>query len=190
MNLAKEKYFKEGASTNLAEIKKLANLLLNTRFDIDIYSFKEPFVFIPALAGWKFEFNTRKGAAGLCAYKKKTIYISKWLLEQNLEKAEEFENTLRHELAHAIDFEMREKSDHGRVWKAVAREVLCSAERCFKGIDTSKATSKYTLTCPVCDKKNAGHKKRKKKTACGDCCRTYNFGRYSEKYVLIVTQNY
>lgn len=190
-DLAKEKYYEEGSSTTLAEVKKLANKLLNTRFDIGIYRGQIPYTVVLAMAEWKFEFNTRKNSAGLCRKRTKTIYISTWLLEQNLDKGLEWENTLRHELAHAIDFEMRGKSDHGRVWQAIAREVLCTAERCINGLTTTDKASKYTLTCPNCSKESASHKKKKNKnSACGDCCTEYNYGRYSKKYALVQTQNY
>lgn len=190
MNLAKEKYYEEGASTTLAEVKELANELLNTRFDIGIYRGQIPYTVTLALAGWTFEFNTRKRSVGRCNSTVKTIQISTWFLEQNLDKGTEWENTLRHELAHAIDCEMRGKSDHGRVWQAIAREVLCTAERCADGLTTTDKPSKYTLTCPNCGEETASHKKKRSNSACSICCNKYNFGKFSPKYIVVQTQNY
>ena len=190
-NLTKELQYKNGDATTKREILELANRLLATEWTIDIYRHASAKTYRLDRKGWTFEFNSRKRAAGLCAPGKKVIYISEYLLMQNLNKALEFENTLRHELAHAIDFEMRGTSDHSRVWKAVAREVLCTAERCFTSeqiADTRQ--TKYTLICDTCKKKSPSHKIKKRKSACGDCCNEHNNGRFSDKYVLRQVQNW
>ena len=190
-DLTKEMYFAENGLTTAKEIEKLANDLLNETWKVDIYRFQDTNVINLALIGWKFEFNTRKRAAGLCSKNDKTIYISKWLLDQNLHKSLEFENTLRHELAHALDFEIRGMSNHDKVWKFIARQVLCTAERCFTSEQIGVTeTTKYTLICDTCGKKQPRHKTIKRKTACGKCCNEHNFGRYSDKYLLRLVQNY
>lgn len=190
-DLTKQMYFAEGQATTLREIQELAIAMLKTTWKIDIYRFQGASLINLFDLGWRFEFNDRKRAAGLCSFRSKTIYISKWLLEQNLNKGLEFENTLRHEIAHALDFKMRGTSDHSKVWKAVARVVLCTAERCYTSEQISiTATTKYTLVCDTCNKKTPSHKVKKRKTACGKCCNEHNFGRYSEKYVLRQVQNY
>lgn len=190
-DLKEEMYFEKNSITTLSEIKELANLLLNENWFIDIYRFQYGKTFNLSDKGWKFEFNDRKRAAGLCSLREKIIYISEWLLNQNLNKSREFENTLRHELAHAIDFEMRGKSDHSDIWKAIAKKVLCTAERCFTHdqIGITEKT-KYTLVCDICKKETPSHKVKKKQSACGKCCKEHNFGRYSDKYVLRQVQNF
>jgi predicted SprT family Zn-dependent metalloprotease len=188
-DLTKEMYFKENSETTLEEIKELAAKLLETTWTIEIFRWKDAETFTLSNKGWKFEFNNRKRAAGLCSYRKKTIYVSKYLLEQNLDKSLEFENTLRHELAHAIDFEMRGTSDHSKVWKAVAREVLCTAERCYStDVIQTKVQTKYTVVCDTCGKEKAGHKRGN--SACGVCCKKYNGGKYDEKYALRYVKNF
>lgn len=190
-DLTKQMYFAENGLTTAKDIEKLANDLLNETWKIETYRFQDAKMINLAFIGWKFEFNTRKRAAGLCSKGKKTIYISKWLLDQNLHKSLEFENTLRHEIAHALEFEIRGASDHGRLWKFIARQVLCTAERCFTSEQIGVTeTTKYTLICDTCGKKQPRHKVMKKQMACGKCCRELNFGRYSEKYVLRQVQNY
>lgn len=191
-DLTREMNFAENRLTTAREIEKLANDLLNTNWTIDIFRHQAPRVINLALIGWKFEFNTRKRAAGLCSKREKTIYVSKWLLAQNLNKSLEFENTLRHELAHALDFEIRGTSDHGKVWKAIARKVLCTAERCFTSEQISvTATTKYTLVCDTCNKEIKMHKiNTTRPRACASCCNEHNFGRFSEKYIFRQVQNY
>jgi len=190
-DLRKEKVFMDNTQTTTKEIRDIADRLLSLTWTVDIYRSREPFVINLQKKGWTFEYNTRKRAAGLCNAAKKKIYISKWLLEQNLHKSAEFENTVRHELAHALDFEMRGTSDHSRVWKAIAKKVLCSAERCYTAdqIATTK-TTKYTLICDSCGKEKASHKVVKVARACGTCCKSKNFGRFSSEYIIRQVKNY
>jgi predicted SprT family Zn-dependent metalloprotease len=102
-----------------------------------------------------------------------------------------FENTIRHEIAHAIEFEVRGTSDHGNLWKLIARQVLCNAERCYKINEVSiTSPTKYTLICDNCGVERPSHKKKKRKSACGKCCNTYNGGRFTEKFLLRQVQNY
>jgi predicted SprT family Zn-dependent metalloprotease len=190
-DLTKEVYFTDNRLTTAIEIEKLANELLAITWTIDIYRFQDAKVVNLLDLGWRFEFNTRKIAAGLCSKRKKTIYISKWLFDQNPHKSLEFENVLRHELAHALDFEIRGKSDHGKVWKLIARKVLCTAERCSTSEQIGvTATTKYTLICDTCNKEQPSHKRLKNSVACGECCKEHNRGRYDVKYVLRQVQNY
>jgi predicted SprT family Zn-dependent metalloprotease len=190
-DLTTEMHFEENCETTFGELERLANRLLETTWTIDIYRHKDASVINLKDLGWTFEYNTRKRAAGLCNYRNKTIYLSKYLVSQNLNKALEFENTLRHELAHALDNAMGGRNHHNRVWKAIARKVLCTAERCYKTEDIGDTQSKYTLVCENgCGKKQPSHKKKKRISACGDCCRNYNGGRYTEKYALTQIQNY
>ncbi|MES2589742.1 MAG: SprT-like domain-containing protein [Bacteroidota bacterium] len=190
-DLTKEMYFLKEQGTSLKEIEQLANELLATTWKIDIFRQQAPREINLKSLSWKFEFNSRKRAAGLCSKNEKTIYISRWLLEQNLSKGLEFEDTLRHEIAHANDFEIRGTSDHGRVWKLIARQVLCTAERCFKSEQISVTeTTKYTLICDSCGTQSPRHKATKKKGACVKCCNAHNGGRFSERFLIRQIQNY
>jgi len=188
-DLTKEMYFNGNSETTPREINKLANDIISSTWEINIYRGRTSKINLKD-SGWKFEFNSRKRAAGLCDPRNKTIYISKYLLSQNLNKGLEFENTIRHELAHAIDFEMRGTSDHGRIWKAIAREVLCTAKRCYTNSEIADKKSKYTLVCGNCKKETPSHKIKKRQAACGSCCNTYNYGRFSSDYILEQIKNY
>jgi predicted SprT family Zn-dependent metalloprotease len=190
-DLTKEMYFAENRLTTLEEMKALALALLATTWKINIFRFQPESVINLMDKGWTFEFNTRKRAAGLCNYRYKKIYLSEWLLKQNLDKSLEFENTLRHEIAHALDFEMGGRNKHNHIWKAIAKKVLCTAERCYSSdVIQTKVETKYTLVCNTCEKESPRHKKPKREVACGACCNEYNRGKYSDKYKLRVVQNY
>ena len=190
--LTKQLYFQDKDTTSLRELKELANLLLNVTWNITNVRRYEPNQDINlAKLGWTFEFNQRKRALGLCSSRNKKIYLSEWLCRQNFENAKKLEDTIRHEIAHAIDYTQRRTSDHSRRWVAVALQVLSNGERCYTEKDIQvKVKTKYTLTCPNCEKEMPSHKVKRSKSACRNCCNEHNYGRYSEKYVLIQTQNY
>ncbi len=180
-DLTKELYFAENRLTTAEEIKSLAIELLNTTWTIDLYRFQDAKVINLLDLGWCFEFNDRKRAAGLCSLRNKTIYISQWLFSQNPDKSLEFENTLRHEVAHAIDFEIRKTSNHDKVWKFIARTILCDGERCYSNkVIQTKVKTKYTLVCVEegCDYTRPSHKARPKNAISQPCCTNcYNAGK-------------
>lgn len=92
----------------------------------------------PALAAWTFLINKNKRRFGVCRYKKMTVEISEFLLD-DLEKAKE---TLRHEAAHAL---AGYSAAHGPVWKKKALELGCSPTAC--GSSTAQAPPKFLGTC-------------------------------------------
>jgi len=173
-DLTKEMHFAESDQlTTITEIERLANRLLDTTWTINIYRNKPSQEINLSLLGWKFEFNNRKRAAGLCSYREKTIAVSMYLLKQNLDQGLSWENTLRHELAHAVDGAIGGRNHHNRIWKAIAREVLCNAERCYSSdVIKTTETTKYTMVCSDddCDYQRASHKKRKVNARSTPCC--------------------
>ena len=76
-------------------------------------------------AGWRFGFETTASRAAVCRHRDKTIAMS---LSYALRAPwHEIVATLLHEIAHAI---VGPHHKHDRVWKAKAREIGCTAERC------------------------------------------------------------
>lgn len=67
--------------------------------------------------GWKFGWNYRKRAYGLCSYVAKEISLSKHLTPG--ESVESIRHTILHEIAHA----MCPGAKHGPVWKMKCREL-------------------------------------------------------------------
>lgn len=67
--------------------------------------------------GWKFAWNNRKRAFGLCSYRKKEIQLSIFLSET--EPFDSVCDTILHEIAHALT----PGAGHGPAWKAVARRI-------------------------------------------------------------------
>jgi len=80
-------------------------------------------------AGWRFAFNNRKRALGLCSYTKRTIYLSSYFLPRIPE--DELVDTILHEIAHALDLIRHGRcSGHGVKWQAIAREIGAKPLRC------------------------------------------------------------
>ena len=98
----------------LAEIEDHAHRLLQTH---ELQSGLSP--------GWRFGFETTANRAGVCRHRDKTIGMTvSYALRAPWH---EIVDTLLHEIAHAI---VGPKHKHNRVWKAKAREIGCTAERC------------------------------------------------------------
>jgi predicted SprT family Zn-dependent metalloprotease len=157
--------------------------------------------------GWEINYNNAKTSAGKCkrkatrnrytgeiTVKSKTVELSNHLLRQNLEegKASEWEETIRHELAHAVDIELRGKSNHDRTWKAVANAMLSTGRVTFSSDDLKDVKlSRYTLKCVEddCNFTSPSHKKRKENAKTYPCCQTcYDNGKGYKR--LLQVQNY
>lgn len=191
-DLTKEMYYQKDQVTSLKELGELAVKLLNVTWNITpYYRYQENQNINLASLGWRFEFNNTKRALGLCSSREKKIFLSEWLCRQNLQNSLQLEDTIRHEIAHAIDYVQRGTSDHSRRWVSVALQVLCNGERCYTSEQIQVTVkTKYTLKCPKCEVERPSHKAKKRLSACGACCKKYNGGRYSTEFILIQTQNY
>jgi predicted SprT family Zn-dependent metalloprotease len=93
------------------------------------------------LALWSFAFDNAKRRCGACHYHKRTITLSRYYVSMNA--APEVEDTILHEIAHAI---AGSKAGHGYEWQAVARRIGARPQRCA---DNSVAMPKapWKITC-------------------------------------------
>ena len=181
IDLRKEYWYKKEDSTDKESIETLANLLLDTDwlFGCDYINLAD--------LGWTFVWDNRKTKAGGCMGRKKQICLSLFLFEQNTDKALGWEDTIRHEIAHAIDHTNRGYNNHDRYWKAVALSVLAAPSSMWKGVLNSK--HKYKQMCPNCERVSYRHRLSSRRPACSSCCQKHNRGRWSEKYVLKTYRN-
>jgi predicted SprT family Zn-dependent metalloprotease len=171
----------------LRDVERYANELLAKTFTINVMGYIETKVSAKDL-GYRFQFDSAKRRFGVCRYTRRIIGLSKPLVEMNLDNFKEINDTILHEIAHAIAYyiDRYEGKGHGWLWREVAMSIGCNGERCYKGSDINEPTSKYSLECPSCDRKRPMHRKPKKTYACGKCCTN----GYDEKYKMIVKQNY
>lgn len=129
---------------------------------------------------WKFQWNSRKKAFGICNFKEKTIELSSYLWPAISE--EEQKDTVKHELAHALDFLQRGYSDHGRQWKIWAMRLGAKPMACAKiAISIEEVQpSKYISICPN-GHSFPSHRLRKRRTSCIQC----NPHQFDERFVLV-----
>lgn len=124
--------------------------------------------------GWTFIWGNKKRAFGTCRYRPRTIELSLYLLPTIHD--EEAEDTIRHEIAHALDFEDRGTSDHSWRWKAWAVKVGANPERCGKHTNEEAREaiaykSKYRFECSTCGHVRASHRRQPshRRTSCEKC---------------------
>jgi predicted SprT family Zn-dependent metalloprotease len=135
-----------------------------------------------SLKGWKFGWNNRKQALGLCRIREKRIELSAFLFD--LVTEDEIKDTVKHELAHALDAEERGYSDHGPNWQRWAIRVGARPVRCSKTPEDKmhearkKETAKWMLRCPNGHVEYA-YRRTNTRSSCGKCCP----GRFNEAFL-------
>ena len=187
--------------TTLKDVERLALELMNSQWDFEDLHGGPRSINIMKDLDYKFEFDNSKRRFGCCcvfrsspwADVRRWISLSKPLCSINLDKLQtKIKDTILHEIAHALAIHVNPSAPaHGRLWEHIAKQIGCDGRRCYNDeeINTIQET-KYTLSCPVCDYTRGMHKRPKRDRACNVCCTKHNFGRYSEKYKLIIKQNY
>lgn len=80
------------------------------------------------LDGWSFRFDRARVRAGACHHTTRTISLSPWITAAHDQV--QVRDTLLHEIAHAL---VGPRHGHGRVWRAQARAIGASGERCYQG---------------------------------------------------------
>lgn len=103
---------------------------------------------------YTFKFNNNVSRAGVCKFSTDDltgiIEISRYYLNNPKTTPERLKNTILHEIAHAI---AGPDAGHGPVWKRVAREIGCDAERLTYQF-RPEHTYKFCLKCPRGCKQN------------------------------------
>jgi predicted SprT family Zn-dependent metalloprotease len=120
------------------------------------------------LDDWTFAFSNDIHTVGWCSYKHKTIKYSKKYTHHDWK---EIEDTLLHEIAHAL-VGPKVKA-HGVEWRRKAREVGARPETCAESHVTPKDVPayKYVIKCPTCDRKWYRHRMRRRNfgSRCPSC---------------------
>lgn len=120
---------------------------------------------------WSFAWNRRRTSLGVCkwwpAEGRGEVQLSQYIVHLS---ASEILDTIRHEIAHALDRERRGTSGHDAVWRAVAREVGARPDR----LADERASEEFAAATPapwriVCDR-------------CGDIGARYRRGKANAVY--------
>jgi predicted SprT family Zn-dependent metalloprotease len=115
----------------------------NTITTTELKTFADMPFRICGLNDWKFQFNNRKRALGLCNYNRKTIYVSRYFI--NIVSKDKLKDTVLHELSHAL---AGAQANHGPNWKAWCLKVGAKPNRIYdmpKEEKVKKPKGKYTL---------------------------------------------
>jgi predicted SprT family Zn-dependent metalloprotease len=146
------------------------------------------------LGGWALQFTNRKGVVGTCVYGTTTINLSVPYIRLNEWTA--LRQTVLHEIAHAL---VGPGHHHDNVWKLKMIQLGARVETCASAQHYVMPKGKYVVArCNHCgyevrrDRRAPLTKPRKlrsgtvlppRKVACSECCKRYNGGRYTEKFV-------
>jgi predicted SprT family Zn-dependent metalloprotease len=137
--------------------------------------------------GWRYGYCNTKRAIGRCRYNRsgtfKKIEISRHYLAIEGQNEDTMKDTVLHEIAHAIDCEIRGYSDHSHHWQSVARQVGADPRRTTDEVISPKG--RYTLICPKCGKTIQKYRRPSRASSCAPC----GNGRYDEKLQLIIQDN-
>lgn len=144
--LAESKFYKENTKITASELRALANRLLDIDWNVNgvIVNLRK--------AGWFFRWTEMMSVLGQCDPRDNAIELSIKMVKINTGLAHEWEDTIRHEIAHAIDFHLRGKSDHGRIWKRICSAVTrARPNRCstYKGWNLGH---RYEIVCDCCER--------------------------------------
>lgn len=119
------------------------------------------------LEGWQFAFDRARRRAGCCHYptgsRPGRITLSVHFVERN--PAEEVDETIRHEIAHAL---AGREAGHGPAWRAACARVGARPVRCY-GDDVAMPAGRWRARCPACGKEH--HRHRRPRSLTGYHCR-------------------
>jgi predicted SprT family Zn-dependent metalloprotease len=133
---------------------------------------------IHGLRGWRFKFDNAKRRFGCCNYRTQTISLSRYVTELN--SRDDVIDTVLHDVAHAL---AGRSAGHGPAWKVRAETIGCRAERCSDTNTLLTPPKRFVGTCPSCGRVFRRH--RRTRSACPVCCKTYNAGRFDDRFLLV-----
>lgn len=128
--------------------------------------------------GWRFQWDRAKKRFGLCSHRRRVISLSRHLVRINT--PEETEDTIRHEIAHAL---VGTGQGHNWRWRLKARELGARPQRCASG-NAKTIPGHWVATCVGCGTEFNRHKRPpKRRLSCGKCSH-----RFDERFVLVWTR--
>ena len=132
---------------------------------------------------YNFKLDDAKCRFGSCNITDKVISVSKHLAALN--SLEQVTDTIKHEIAHALEYKKFGRLSHSGTWKALAMTVGCVAERCYDSKEVATPElPKYVYKCINCGHEITKTYKMYRFRACKRCCDKYNGGKFSSKYIF------
>ena len=119
--------------------------------------------------GWTVGFDRARRRLGACHPARRAITLSARLTERL--PAADVEDTLRHEIAHAIDVEQRGRTRHDARWRALAAACGARPERCYAAPLPPDESAPYSAVCPTCTAETAVYRQPVRPLRCRACAR-------------------
>lgn len=119
------------------------------------------------LARWRFVFDNAKTRAGVCRPGRREIGLSRAITALHSEA--EVRDTVLHEIAHAL---VGAEHGHDAVWRAKAREIGCTGERCVP-LTAARPPAPWVGTCPA-GHSVSRHRRPTRVMTCAQCSRTFD----------------
>lgn len=119
------------------------------------------------LDGWTVVADRAKTRAGVCRFARRQIGLSAPLTA--LHSEDEVRDTVLHEIAHAL---VGPEHGHDAVWRAKAREIGSSGERCVPA-DAPRVEGDWVGRCPRGHERTR-HKAPQRLMSCGTCSRRFD----------------
>jgi predicted SprT family Zn-dependent metalloprotease len=115
----------------------------------------------PSLANVTLKINTRlRRANGRAKYISRVMEMSSFRFVENSLNDHLAANTILHEFAHFIAWDLHRYRGHCFPWKQIARSIGCTGDRCSQGM---KLVDGVDLECPRCHHKYHESTKRLRK---------------------------
>ncbi len=94
--------------------------------------------------------------------------------------------TVLHELAHLIAWSRSRHRGHGADWKKACLDLSIPNEKATHTLPlpSRRQKKKWLYKCSTCKVSIQRVRKIKRKTACVACCKKYNKGRYSNRFLF------
>jgi len=171
---------------SIKDVERYANQLMVKEYKVEVNG--KTHLLTPSKLGYKFKFDNAKRRFGLCSYRDKEISLSKPLCEYNLNNFYQINDTILHEIAHALSYKIhgRKGDGHCKRWVHVAKSIGCNGKRCYDSSKVNKIENKYSLICDTCGVNYSRHRKPKVEYSCGKCAPKV----FDKKYLLRVVQNF
>lgn len=122
-------------------------------------------------------------AAGRALLQTNTVEINPKISQYGVE---EVWTTVRHELAHLMAWQRSRESGHGSAWKKACADLGIPGESTTHDLPLPRRTQRknWRYKCPHCPYTFDRARRAKPKSACGHCCKKFNNGKFSNRYLL------
>lgn len=127
------------------------------------------------LTDWIFKFDGAKKRFGRCSYTKKTISMSLLLVLMN--ERPEVEETIRHEIGHAL---AGPGAGHGPKWVSAALSAGSNGIATYDSDMVATPNGKWAAYCPVHGRLTGRRHRRTKNRVCKHCQRPVEWRDYED----------